>query len=72
MSTINDLLQESATVLKLADDVQNELNEKDNFDAVELYDLRERVIELLTAVNAYLRRFNEFMDLINENAFAKF
>ena len=42
MSTINDLLQESATVLKLADDVQNELNEKDNFNAVELYDLRER------------------------------
>ena len=66
LNKINDLLQESAMVLKLADDVQNELNEKDSVNDTELYNLRKRVIELLTAVNAYLRRFNEFMDSQND------
>ena len=66
LNKINDLLQESAMVLKLADNVQNELNEKDSVNDTELYNLRKRVIELLTAVNAYLRRFNEFMDSQND------
>ena len=62
LNEINDLLQECAMVSKVTDDVQNELNEKHIVNETELYNARERVMALLTVVNAYLRRFNKFMD----------
>ena len=64
LNTIDELLQESAMLVEWAEVVQDNLNEKVNelIEEYELNDLTNKVTELLTAVNAYLRRFNEFMD----------
>ena len=62
LNEINDLLQECAMVSQMTDDLEKELNDKHILTETELYNVEEKVIKVLTAVNAYLRRFNEFMD----------
>ena len=62
LNKINDLLQECAMVSQMTDDLEKELNDKHILTETELYNVEEKVIKVLTAVNAYLRRFNEFMD----------
>ena len=68
LNEINDLLQESQTVLKLIegledllDDAQEKLN-KDGLDDFEMFHLRQAIIRMLTLTNSYLRTFNAFMD----------
>ena len=62
LNEINDLLQECAMVSQMTDDLEKELNDKHILTETELYNVEEKVIKVLTAANAYLRRFNEFMD----------
>ena len=62
LNEINDLLQECAMVSQMTDDLEKELNDKHILTETELHNVEEKVIKVLTAVNAYLRRFNEFMD----------
>ena len=62
LNEITDLLQECAMVSQMTDDLEKELNDKHILTETELYNVEEKVIKVLTAVNAYLRRFNEFMD----------
>ena len=62
LNEINDLLQECAMVSQMTDDLEKELNDKHILTETELHNVEEKVIKVLTAVNAYLGRFNEFMD----------
>ena len=62
LNEINDLLQECAMVSQMTDDLEKELNDKHILTETELYNVEEKVMKVSTAVNAYLRRFNEFMD----------
>ena len=68
LNTINDLLQESQTLLeliedlnKLLNDAQDKLNQGD-LDDTDMFHLREAITRTLTLTNAYLRKFNAFMD----------
>ena len=68
LNAINDLLQQSKTTLELIDDLQKLLNDAQNklnkgdLDDTDMYYLREAVIRILTLTNAFLKKFNAFMD----------
>ena len=45
--------------------VEENLKKVDQNDRDQLYEINEKVIDLLGLVNAYLIRFNKFMDVVN-------
>ena len=47
--------------------VEENFKEVDQNDGDQLYEINEKVIDLLGLVNAYLIRFNKFMDVVNKN-----
>ena len=64
INAIDDLQQECAMLTEWLDSLQVILEEKGKQEVNdnELYELTDKVTELLTALNCYLRRFNKFMD----------
>ena len=64
INTIDDLQQECAMLTEWLDSLQVILEEKGKQEVNdnELYELTDKVTELLTALNCYLRRFNKLMD----------
>ena len=47
--------------------VEENFKEVDQNDGDQLYEINEKVIDLLDLVIAYLIRFNKFMDVVNKN-----
>ena len=47
--------------------VEENLKKVDQNNKDQLYEINEEVIDLLGLVNAYLIRFNKFMDVVNKN-----
>ena len=64
---ISRLQQEFAVVFKKVLIVEENLKKVDQNDEDQLYEINEQVIDLLRLVNAYLIRFNKFMDVVNKN-----
>ena len=64
---IDCLQQEFAKLFKKVVIVEENLKKVDQNDRDQLYEINEKVIDLLGLVNAYLIRFNKFMDVVNKN-----
>ena len=64
---ISRLQQEFAVVFKKVLIVEENLKKVDQNDEDQLYEINEQVVDLLRLVNAYLIRFNKFMDVVNKN-----
>ena len=64
---IRCLQQELAILFEKVLIVQENLKKVDQNDRDQLYEINEKVIDLLGLVNAYLIRFNKFMDVVNKN-----
>ena len=64
---IDFLQQEFAVLFKKVLIVEENLKKVDQNDRDQLYEINEKVIDLLGLVNAYLIRFNKFMDVVNKN-----
>ena len=47
--------------------LEKEINKVDQNDENQLYEINEKLIDVLDLVNAYLIRFNKFMDVVNKN-----
>ena len=47
--------------------LKENIEKVDQNDENQLYEINEKVIDLLGLVNAYLIRFNKFMDVVNKN-----
>ena len=62
---IRCLQQELAILFEKVLIVQENLKKVDQNDRDQLYEINEKVIDLLGLVNAYLIRFNKFMDVVN-------
>ena len=64
---IHCLQQEFAILFEKVLIVEENLKKVDQNDGDQLYEINEKVIDLLGLVNAYLIRFNKFMDVVNKN-----
>ena len=64
---ISCLQQEFAILFEKVLIVEENLKKVDQNDGDQLYKINEEVIDLLGLVNAYLIRFNKFMDVVNKN-----
>ena len=64
---IRCLQQEIAILFEKVLIVEENLKKVDQNDGDQLYEINEKVIDLLGLVNAYLIRFNKFMDVVNKN-----
>ena len=64
---IRCLQQEFAILFEKVLIVEENLKKVDQNDGDQLYEINEKVIDLLGLVNAYLIRFNKFMDVVNKN-----
>ena len=62
---IDCLQQEFGVLFKKVLIVEQNLKKVDQHDRDQLYEINEEVIDLLGLVNAYLIRFNKFMDVVN-------
>ena len=62
---ISCLQQEFTVLFKKVLIVEENLKKVDQNDGDQLYEINEKVIDLLGLVNAYLIRFNKFMDVVN-------
>ena len=62
---IRCLQQEFAILFEKVLIVEENLKKVDQNDGDQLYEINEKVIDLLGLVNAYLIRFNKFMDVVN-------
>ena len=62
---IRCLQQEFAILFEKVLIVEENLKKVDQNDRDQLYEINEKVIDLLGLVNAYLIRFNKFMDVVN-------
>ena len=62
---IHCLQQEFAILFEKVLIVEENLKKVDQNDGDQLYEINEKVIDLLGLVNAYLIRFNKFMDVVN-------
>ena len=47
--------------------LEKEINKVDQNDENQLYEINEKLIDVLDLINAYLIRFNKFMDVVNKN-----
>ena len=63
---IRCLQQEFAILFEKVLIVEENLKKVDQNDRDQLYEINEKVIDLLGLVNAYLIRFNKFMDDLNK------
>ena len=64
---IRCLQQELAILFEKVLIVEENLKKVDQNDGDQLYEINEKFIDLLGLVNAYLVRFNKFMDVVNKN-----
>ena len=64
---IRCLQQEFAILFEKVLIVEENLKKVDQNDGDQLYEINEKFIDLLGLVNAYLVRFNKFMDVVNKN-----
>ena len=64
---IRCLQQEFAILFEKVLIVEENLKKVDQNDGDQLYEINEKVIDLLDLVIAYLIRFNKFMDVVNKN-----
>ena len=64
---IRCLQQEFAILFEKVLIVEENLKKVDQNNKDQLYEINEEVIDLLGLVNAYLIRFNKFMDVVNKN-----
>ena len=64
---IRCLQQEIAILFEKVLIVEENLKRVDQNNGDQLYEINEKVIDLLGLVNAYLTRFNKFMDVVNKN-----
>ena len=64
---IRCLQQEFVVLFKKVLIVEENLKKVDQNDGDQLYEINEKVIDLLDLVIAYLIRFNKFMDVVNKN-----
>ena len=62
---IRCLQQEIAILFEKVLIVEENLKKVDQNNKDQLYQINEEVIDLLSLVNAYLIRFNKFMDVVN-------
>ena len=62
---IDCLQQEFAVLFKKVLIVEKNFKKVDQNDGDQLYKINEQVIDLLGLVNAYLIKFNKFMDVVN-------
>ena len=62
---IRCLQQELAILFEKVLIVEENLKKVDQNNKDQLYQINEEVIDLLSLVNAYLIRFNKFMDVVN-------
>ena len=59
------LEKECAILLAKLQILEKDIKKVDQNDENQLYEINEKVIDLLGLVNAYLIRFNKFMDVVN-------
>ena len=62
---IHCLQQEFAILFEKVLIVEENFKKVDQNNKDQLYQINEEVIDLLSLVNAYLIRFNKFMDVVN-------
>ena len=65
MSEVNSLQQELSLVFEKVLIAEENLKKVDQNDENQIFQINEGVIDVLDLVNAYLIRFNKFMDTIN-------
>ena len=65
MSEVNSLQQELSLVFEKVLIAEENLKKVDQNDENQIFQINEEVIDVLNLVNAYLIRFNKFMDTIN-------
>ena len=65
MSEVNSLQQELSVVFEKVLIAEENLKKVDQNDENQIFQINEEVIDVLNLVNAYLIRFNKFMDTIN-------
>ena len=65
MSEVNSLQQELSLVFEKVLIAEENLKKVDQNDENQIFQINEEVIDVLNLVNAYLIRFNKFMDAIN-------
>ena len=65
MSEVNSLQQELSLVFEKILIVEENLKKVDQNNENQIFQINEEVIDVLDLVNAYLIRFNKFIDTIN-------
>ena len=65
MSQVNSLQQGLSLVFEKVLIAEENLKKVDQNDENQIFQINEEVIDVLNLVNAYLIRFNKFMDTIN-------
>ena len=65
MGEVNSLQQELSLVFEKVLIAEENLKKVDQNDENQIFQINEEVIDVLNLVNAYLIRFNKFMDTIN-------
>ena len=65
MSEVNSLQQQLSLVFEKVLIAEENLKKVDQNDENQIFQINEEVIDVLNLVNAYLIRFNKFMDTIN-------
>ena len=65
MSEVNSLQQELSLVFEKVLIAEENLKKVDQNDENQIFQINEEVVDVLDLVNAYLIRFNKFMDTIN-------
>ena len=65
MSEVNSLQQELSLVFEKVLIAEENLKKVDQNDENQIFQINEEVIDVLNLVNAYLIRFNKYMDTIN-------
>ena len=65
MSEVNSLQQELSLVFEKVLIAEENLKKVDQNNENQIFQINEEVIDVLNLVNAYLIRFNKFMDTIN-------
>ena len=63
---IRFLEKECAILLAEIEILQKNMEKVDQYDKNQLYEINEKIIHLLSLVNAYLIRFNKFMNDLNK------
>ena len=65
MSEVNSLQQELSLVFEKVLIAEENLKKVDQNNENQIFQINEEVIDVLDLVNAYLIRFNKYMDTIN-------